>query len=272
MTGKITGRRNLAPAAVAMAVFLAGVTAAQLRAEGDTSLAMGEAYFMVGNLTEAAQHLQKTVDDTRGAGRARAFYLLARISLLTGDFPQAKEYFERTLDERDAGAALRDMSLVGIGDVHLAGGLYDEALRRYRRALQQDSRAVPPAQVEIRMALAEHYLGNHEEADATLSSALEAIPVMSHWLGREEEFYRSMAMTGIQERPEKWVRFYVVAGPLGRDGQENGPMEDGISVRDVRRDEERFREYGPFPDPIAAMIFSERVRKETGLRAEVVSR
>jgi tetratricopeptide (TPR) repeat protein len=273
LTAALKGR-GLVLAAVIVFTLAAWGCPDQARAleEGQGGITLGEAHFMVGNYPDASSHLLTALESSPEPEKARSYYLLGRISLLTGDLPQAKEYFERALDLEQAGSATRAMSLAGIGDTHLVGGLYEEALRRYRQAIHGSGSVLPRAHLEIKMSLAEHYLGREEEALARLSGALEQIPVMSHWLGREEDFYQSVAMTGMESSPERWVRFYVLVGPLSGKEADQEISGAGTGVSKVTIDGEVYREFGPFPDPVEAMIFSETARERYSAGTEVISR
>ncbi len=148
-------------------------------------LTVGEAYYMVGNLAEASQRLLRASETGEPIQAYRALYLLGRISLLTGDFRQAKEYFERAVDGNRLPAG-NWMALAGIGDALYAGGIYEEAIRRYRIAQGKAGGEVEKAIIDLKMALCQNALGKDEEARLNLRAALKKIPVLSGWVGQEE--------------------------------------------------------------------------------------
>ncbi len=234
-------------------------------------LTVGEAYYMVGNLTEASQRLSRSVETGEPVQAYRALYLLGRISLLTGDFRQAKEYFERA-GESSNRTANSWMSLAGIGDALYAGGIYDEAIRRYRIAQGQAGGDVEKAIISLKMALCENALGKGEEARTHLRAALKKIPVLSGWVGQEEEFYHSMAMVGISVREGAVRKIYVVAGPVKGNFNADGIVSTDIQVREIRKRGETYLEYGPLTDSVEAMILSESIRNSLEVQVEVVNR
>ena len=234
-------------------------------------LTVGEAYYMVGNLAEASQRLSNSLETGEPMQAYRALYLLGRISLLTGDFRQAKEYFERAA-ENGSQPSNRWMALAGIGDALYAGGIYEEAIRRYRVAQAQAGGDVERSIIAVKMALCEHSLGREEEARTHLRASLKKIPVLSGWVGREEEFYHSMTMVGISVSEGEVQKIYVVAGPIKGEFNAKGIIGADIQVRELRKDGKTYLAYGPLTDSVEAMILSESIRNSLEVPVEVINR
>jgi tetratricopeptide (TPR) repeat protein len=226
---------------------------------------------MVGNLAEASQRLLRASETGEPIQAYRALYLLGRISLLTGDFRQAKEYFERAVDGNRLPAG-NWMALAGIGDALYAGGIYEEAIRRYRIAQGKAGGEVEKAIIDLKMALCQNALGKDEEARLNLRAALKKIPVLSGWVGQEEEFYHSMAMVGISVREGKVSQIYVVAGPVKGDFNAAGVVSADVQVRELRKGGKTYLEYGPLTDSVEAMILSESIRNSFEVNVEVINR
>lgn len=233
-----------------------------------TDLVIGEAYFMAGSFQEAVEHLSISVDKN-GDQAHRALYLLGRISLLTGDFRQSKEYFERAQEHMPTGARWRAQS--GIGDALYGSGQYEEAIRRYRIAKNSAGGVSSEAFVELKIALCEMALGREEKAKSRMKEAIEKISVLSSWSGKEEAFYKSLSMQGLQEKPGTAVRIYVTVGPVS--GIVKGLGDLGVNS-EISSSREKvggkfFLSCGPFSDPVEAMIFAEFVKSKTSLDSEV---
>ncbi|MDT8396064.1 MAG: tetratricopeptide repeat protein [bacterium] len=234
-------------------------------------LTVGEAFYMVGNLAEASLRLSGAVKTGEPAQVTRALYILGRISLLTGDFRQAKEYFERSAESTDRSADSW-MAFAGIGDALYAGGIYEEAIRRYRIAQGKAGGDVERAIIALKMALCENALGKEKEGLAHLREALKRIPVLSGWVGREEEFYHSMAMVGIDVREGEKQEIYVLAGPVRGNFNSDEVVGSDVPVREVRKQGKTYLEYGPLTDQVEAMILSEGIKTSLGVPVEVVTR
>jgi tetratricopeptide (TPR) repeat protein len=233
---------------------------------------MGEAYYMSGNLVEAAQRLSIASGSKVPTQAQRALYLLGRINLLTGDFRQAKEYFERSADIKGARAAGRLLALAGIGDTLYASGRYEEAIRRYRIAQGEAGNGKEGAVVGLKIALCEHSLGRESEALDHLRTALARIPILSGWVGREEEFYHTMVMVGIDPPVQTVTRIYVKAGPVKGDFRVDEVVGPHVSVKETRLDNRSYLEIGPLTDSVEAMILSEKIQRRFSIPAEIVTR
>ncbi|UCG38053.1 MAG: hypothetical protein JSV00_07565 [bacterium] len=233
-------------------------------------LILGEAHYMAGDLSAAAQRLSKAVNSDDAVQVQRAYYLLGRVSLLTGDFRQAKEYFERAADSGNGGS--RWKALAGIGDALYASGRHEEALRRYRIAQAAAAGGVDAAVMDLKMALCEHVLGNEAAARRQLGSALARIPVLSGWVGREEEFYHSMSMIGIEVSAKDEERIYLLVGPVRGDFNADEVMGVEVPVREIRKGGRSYLEYGPLADEVEAMIFSEKIRGAFSFPVEIITR
>jgi tetratricopeptide (TPR) repeat protein len=231
-------------------------------------LVLGEAYFMAGSFQEAVEHL--TISVQRDGDKAhRALYLLGRISLLTGDFRQSKEFFERAQEHMPT--VVRWRAQAGIGDALYGSGKYEEAIRRYRIAKNNAGGASNAASVELKIALCEMALGREEKAKSRMREAIEKISVLSSWSGKEEAFYKSLSMQGLQKKPGTAARIYVTVGPVS--GIVKGLGDLGITS-EISSSREKiggksFLRCGPFSDPVEAMIFAESVKNKTSLDTEV---
>ena len=227
---------------------------------------------MSGNLVEAAQRLFNAAGSDVPTQAQRALYLLGRISLLTGDFRQAKEYFERSTDIQGAGTAGRWMALAGIGDTLYASGRYEEAIRRYRIAQGEAGKGEEGAVIGLKIALCEHSLGRELEAQGHLRAALKRIPVLSGWVGREEEFYHSMSMVGIEPPEQTQVRIYIEAGPVKGDFRTDDLVGPDVAVHEMRKDGRSYIVYGPLTDSVEAMILSEKIQSRYLIPVEIITR
>ena len=235
-------------------------------------LTMGEAFYMTGDLHEAARILSGASSSEIPAHAQRALYLLARISLLTGDFRQAKEYFERSADIEGARSAGRWMALAGIGDTLYLSGRYEEAIRRYRMALRETASNDEGAVISLKVALCEQSLGREKAAVTRLREALNEIPVLSGWVGREEEFYHSMVMVGIDPAQAAEVRIFIVAGPVKGNFRVDEVIGTDIPVKETRKEGASYLEFGPLTDSVEAMILSEKIRSRFQVPVEIIKR
>jgi tetratricopeptide (TPR) repeat protein len=235
------------------------------------NLTLGEAFFMAGDLAGASKVLGETAGSGQRDRASRALYLLGRISLLTGDFRQSKEFFERAADlGRDSGK--RWMALAGIGDALSGSGRHEEAIRRYRLAMGEAPPGVDRAVIEVKMALCEHELGRGTAAAEHLGSALARVPLLSGWVGREEEFYHSMAMIGFGAPADTVEKVFLLLGPVEGDIHLYDLVGLETPVREVRRQGKVFLEIGPLGDAVEAMILSERIKAAFPLSPEIVTR
>jgi len=241
-------------------------------ADSVDDLTMGEAYYMSGDLVEASRRLSRVAGSKTPSQAQRALYLLGRISLLTGDFRQAKEYFERSADVKDARPAGRWMALAGVGDTLYASGQYEEAIRRYRIAQSRTVHNQERAVLDLKIALCEHSLGRESEALEHLREALTRIPILSGWVGREEEFYYSMVMVGIEPPPETVRRIYVKTGPVEGDFRVDEVIGPDVLVKETRVDNRSYLIIGPLTDSVEAMILSEKIQNRFSVQVEIVTR
>jgi len=241
-------------------------------ADSVDDLTMGEAFYMSGNLDEAAQRLSNAAVSKTPSQAQRALYLLGRINLLTGDFRQAKEYFERSADIEGTRAAGRWMALAGIGDTLYASGQYDEAIRRYRVARKETGHSKEGAVIGLKIALCEHSLGRESEALDHLRKALTRIPVLSGWVGREEEFYYSMVMMGIDPPQQVALKIYVKAGPVEGDFRVDEVVGPHVLVKETRENNRSYLEFGPLTDSVEAMILSEKIQSRFSVPVEILTR
>ncbi len=235
-------------------------------------LTMGEAFYMSGNLVEAAQRLSLAAESEVPSQAQRALYLLGRVSLLTGDFRQAKEYFERSADIEGVRGAGRWMALAGIGDTLYASGRYKEAIRRYRIAQGVAGNGKEGAVIGLKIALCEHSLGRESEALDHLRAALSRIPILSGWVGREEEFYYSMVMVGIDPPQQTVTRIYVKAGPVKGDFRVDEVVGQHVLVKETRLSNRSYLEFGPLTDSVEAMILSEKIRSRFSVPVEIITK
>lgn len=235
-------------------------------------LTLGEAFYMSGNLSEAARSLSGAAGSKTPAQAQRALYLLGRISLLKGDFRQAKEYFERSADIKGVKAAGKWMALAGIGDTLYASGRYEEAIRRYRVAQRETSYSKEGAVIGLKIALCEHSLGRSSEALTHLRAALKRIPVLAGWVGREEEFYHSMVMVGLDPAQIPVTRIYILAGPIEGDFRADEVVGPEIPVKDTRKNSKTYLEFGPLTDSVEAMILSEKIQSRFQVPVEIITR
>ncbi|TNF46246.1 tetratricopeptide repeat protein [bacterium] len=229
---------------------------------------IGEAYFMSGNFQEAAEHLTLYVD-REGDQSYRALYLLGRISLLMGDFRQSKEFFERAYEDMPQGVQWRAQA--GIGDALYGSGQYEEAIRRYRVAKNDAAGSSSVAAVELKIALCEMALGREAKARVRMKEAMDQIPVLSAWSGKEEAFYQSLSMQGLNQSPQIAKRIFVTVGPVSkviRKLEDIGIAED-VSSKRQKIGDAAFLLCGPFNDPVEAMIFAETVKSQTSLQTKV---
>jgi len=229
---------------------------------------IGEAYFMSGSFQEAVEYLTISVEK-EGDKAHRALYLLGRISLLTGDFRQSKEFFERAFENMPQ--SIRWRAQAGIGDALYGNGQYEEAIRRYRVAKSDAPGISNVAAVELKIALCEMALGREEKARVRMRKAMGQIPVLSAWSGKEEAFYQSLSMQGLKRGPRTVNRIFVNVGPVSRviRGLEDIGISADVSSERQKIGNATFLQCGPFNDPVEAMIFAETVKSKTSLKAEV---
>ena len=241
-------------------------------ADSVDDLTIGEAFYMTGDLNEAARSLSVASGSEIPAHAQRALYLLARISLLTGDFRQAKEFFERSADIQGGRSAGRWMALAGIGDTLYLSGRYEEAIRRYRMALRETGSNDEGAVISLKVALCEQSLGRDKTALTHLRAALNDIPVLSGWVGREEEFYYSMVMVGIDPARVPDTRIFIVAGPVEGNFKVDEVIGPDIPVKETRNKGASYLEFGPLTDSVEAMILSEKIRSRFQIPVEIIKR
>ena len=196
-------------------------------------LILGEACFMAGDFVCAGERLEGVVESGQAGRVERALYLLGRIHLITGDFRQSKEFFERAA-EGDPGYSVRWMALVGIGDALFGAARHEEAIRRYRFALSEIPPDVDGAVVQVKIALCRYHLGRHREASALLGEALTRIQPLSGWIGREEDFLRSMSMMEMGPSPLAGERFFITIGPVEGDPNLEDIVGPEIPMRRIR--------------------------------------
>jgi tetratricopeptide (TPR) repeat protein len=228
---------------------------------------LGEAYYMSGNLAEAEEYLSRAAEGG-GPGSVRALYLLGRISLLTGDFRQSKEFFERSEEKLPENAKWK--GILGIGDALYSGGYYSEATRRYREAKHAGA---PEGIVELKIALCEMALDRHDSALARVKAVLPGIPVLSAWVGREEDFFASLALQGFEGKEPVTEQLYVLLGPL--PSREKLPSRIRDAVEDVPSSKVKvmgrtYFRFGPFADPVEGMLLSENLRKLTSYEVRMI--
>ena len=235
-------------------------------------ITLGEAYYMSGDLAAAARRLSGAAGSTVPAQAQRALYLLGRISLLTGDFRQAKEYFERSADVEGAGIAGRSMALAGIGDTLYASGRFEEAIRRYRLAQPRTGQSGDGAVLDLKIALCEHSLGKESQALEHLRAALARIPVLSGWVGREKEFYHSMVMVGIEPPSETVSRWFLRTGPVKGDFKVDEVIGPEVMVKETRVDNQSYLLIGPLTDSVEAMILSEKIKRRFSIPVEIITK
>jgi len=254
-----------------IALIFAVAASVSPASEAADGLLLGEAYFMMGNFAEASDQLKPAIKSATGGEKGRLLYLMGRISILTGDPRQGKEYFERAMDIEESSPEIRWMSMTGVGDALLLSGSYEDSIRRYREAFAEAPDGVRGGTIELKMALAEHAMGREEEARSRLVVALGKIPVLKRWLGREDDFYQSIAMTGLDAPVGAEERYFVRVGPVKKK-HKTAPESVDVPVSRVVHDKKVFLEFGPFPDPVEAMIFSETAREIYNSETELITR
>jgi tetratricopeptide (TPR) repeat protein len=255
---------------LASCLFLAGPSWTAFSGSKD-DLILGEALYMAGDLTGASQRLIEAAESHQSDHVQRALYLLGRISLLTGDFRQAKEYFERAADVvPDKG--VRWMALAGIGDALFTSGRHEEAIRRYRIARTAAPVGEQRAIIDLKTALCDHALGRNEEARDKMNNALSRIPLLSGWMGREEEFYHSMSMIGMGGPERAGEKIFILVGPVEGVVQLDMIIDPDVPVREVRRGGAVFLEVGPLGDAVEAMILSGKIGQDSTLPVEIVTK
>jgi len=262
---------SILPTALLVITLSLAVSRPALAAPPEEPLLMGQAHFMSGRLAEAIPSLN-TAAESSGPESGKALYLLGRIYLLTGKFRRSKEYFERALEKtrQGTGEVGEWKSLAGIGDALYASGRYKDAMKRYRLA-ELDAPAFGKAHVQIKMALCDLAEGRRDDALERLKNALPRVPILSRWIGKEEDFLRSLAMQGTKGAPERIERYHVLVGPVKRDTNDLASSGIGIDipVQVIRNGGEYYLDYGPFADPVEAMIYMEKVKGMTPYEARI---
>lgn len=226
---------------------------------------------MAGDFLRAAEYLEKVVASGGAAHEARALYLLGRVHLLTGDFRQSKEFFERAA-EKGPRSASGWMNLVGIGDALFGAGRYEDALRRYRFAVSEMPSDADAGVVEVKIALCHHNLGRHEESVGLLRDALSRIPSLSGWVGREEDFFRSVSMAGMGPASAEKGHLTLRVGPVVGDPDLSFLTGLEVPMEKSREGGEVFFRIGPLDDEIQAMILSEKIKSSCPFPVEMVVR
>lgn len=234
-------------------------------------LILGEACFMAGDLVCAEEKLEDVAESGQARTVERALYLLGRVHLLTGDFRQSKEFFERAA-EKDLRSAGRWLALVGIGDALFGAGRHEEALRRYRFALSETPPDVDNALVQVKIALCQYQLGRRREATALLGEVLTRIGPLSGWAGREEDFFHSLSVMGMGPSTSERDRFVLLLGPVEGNPDLSNLLGPGVPVKESRKGDEVFLEIGPLDDEVQVMILSESLKASFPFPVEIVTR
>ena len=112
----------------------------------------------------------------------------------------------------------------------------------------------------------------YSKTEDRMNKAMSRIPLLSAWMGREEEFYHSMSMIGIGVPERDGELIFLVVGPV--EGVVNLDKVTGpdIPVREVRRNGKVFLELGPIGDAVEAMILSGRIREDQSFPVEIITR
>lgn len=226
---------------------------------------------MAGDFVRAAEYLENVAASGGATQEARALYLLGRVHLLTGDFRQSKEFFERAA-EKGTRSAAGWMTLVGIGDALFGAGRYEEALRRYRFAVSEMPSDLDAGVVEVKIALCHHNLGRPEESVRLLRDALTRIPSLSGWVGREEDFFRSVSMAGMGPASPEKGHLTLLVGPVEGDPDLSCLAGPDVPLKKLREGGEVFFQIGPLEDEIQAMILSEKIKSSCPFPVEMVVR
>lgn len=240
---------------------------AQAALSSSSDVYLGEAFYLSGNLAEAEQYLSQAVEDG-GPGSVRALYLLGRISLLTGNFRQSKEFFERSEEKLDD--SLKWKGKLGIGDALYGGGYYPEAARRYRKAKQEGA---PEGIVELKIALCEMAMDRDDRALERVRAALPRIPILKTWIGREEDFFASLALQGLEGVDAGEERLYVLLGPVPSRFKLPAQAREAaarIPETRVKKKGRTYIRYGPIADPVEGMLLSENLRKLTSHEVRMI--
>ena len=222
---------------------------------------------MSGDLSGAAVHLNRALEED-AAGSVRSLYLLGRISLLTGDFRQSKEFFERSLELFPEGSKYK--GLVGIADALYGGGKYQEAVRRYREAR---TAGAPEGFIDLKIALCELADGKNEVALERVKRALTSIPVLSSWKGRETEFVRSLKLQSFHVVETAPDSVYVLLGPVSARKKLPPEVDEAVGltpVESIRKGGKTYLRYGPMADPVEGMLLAESLRKLTSYKVRIV--
>ncbi len=240
---------------------------AQSAFTSSSNVYLGEAFYMSGDLAEAEEYLSRALEDG-GPGSVRALYLLGRISLLTGDFRQSKEFFERA--EEKLPDNVKWKGILGIGDALYSGGYYPEATRRYREAKHAGA---PEGIVELKIALSEIAMDKHDSALARVKAALPGIPILTAWIGREEDFFASLALQGFEGKIPGEEQLYVLLGPIPPKYKLPARIREAAAQVPGSRIKEGGRiyfRYGPFADPVEGMLLSENLRGLTSYEVRMI--
>jgi tetratricopeptide (TPR) repeat protein len=235
------------------------------------NLTLGEAYYMTGDLEGAAKMLAEPAGSEDSSLSFRSLYLLGRISLLQGDFRQSKEYFERAA-EAGRKSGKRWMALAGIGDALFGSGRFEEAVRRYRVAAGETLPGVDRAVLEVKTSICEQEMGNHAVAMVRLGRALSGIPILSGWVGREEEFLHSISMIGFGSPSPERENVYILLGPVQGSVHLFDAVGSEVPVKEVRKQGSVYLEIGPMSDVVEAMILAEKIRASSSLPLEILTR
>jgi hypothetical protein len=163
------------------------------------------------------------------------------------------------------------MALTGIGDALFGSGRYEEAIRRYRIAQSETATGVDEAIIGVKMALCEHALGREKKARGRMRDALAKIPLLSGWVGREEEFYHSMSVIGIGMPDAAGERIFLLVGPVESDFRFDDLIGPEVPVREIRREGGVLFELGPMADAVEAMIVSEKIRTDFSVPVEILT-
>ncbi len=236
-------------------------------AEASSEVFIGEALYMSGDLAGASVHLDRALEEDSTVS-VRALYLLGRISLLTGDFRQSKEFFERSLELFPEG--YRYKALVGIADALYGGGRYQEAVRRFREARLAGA---PEGLVELKLALCELAGGKNEAALDRVEKALNFIPVLSSWKGREREFVRSLKLQSFHVSEAALENVYVLLGPVSAWKKLPPEIDEAVGptpVKKIRENGKIYLRYGPMADPVEGMLLAESLRKLTSHEVRII--
>jgi len=145
--------------------------------DAEAELGKAELYYASGGYETAIGQLQKIVDEyggTSGAGRA-AFYL-ANSHFMTGNYPEARKYYQIYVDDYHSDDILTSSSYSGIGQCFEAEENYQEAVYYYEQAVEKFSKVFLAPQFLLNLGRCYELTGSNVKARESYSRILEQYP------------------------------------------------------------------------------------------------